>query len=138
MGLGRPVRLLIVDDDPEYLELAALTLKDIGMPTEMRTAGSGTEAWKKLQDFDPDLVLLDLKISGVYGTEICAKMKKSARWARAKVFVLTSYATCGVRKMVMDCGADDLMHKPYDADELRRRAEKLLASEDLRLEGGSA
>lgn len=126
MTIPKPIRLLVVDDDPEYRDLIVFTLQDLGTPTEIRTASTGPAAWGMLQEYVPDLLVMDLKISGVYGTEICAKLRSSRRWDAMRILVVTSYTTQGVQEMVRGCGADDWLAKTCSTDELRVCAGRLL------------
>lgn len=118
------MKALVVDDDAELRELILFTLKRIG-GLEVDTAESGQEAWKKMEAGFPDLLILDLKMPGVYGTEICAKVRRKDPSRATKIFILTSYLTPNVLQMVQQSGADDWMEKPFNPDVFSDRVRRL-------------
>ena len=123
---AQPPRVLVVDDDKEVRDLVMASLESLKTPPVFETAESGREVEEKVKKFRPDLIVLDLKLPGVYGMKLCQKIKKTPAGMHMKVLILTAYLTPGARQTVIGCGADYCMEKPFGVLELAGSVEKLL------------
>jgi two-component system chemotaxis response regulator CheY len=108
-------RVLIVDDSQYTVDM----LREIlGEEFEVvGETGDGDEAVELYQDLDPDVVLMDLVISGTDGVTATAKIKKED--GEASVLILTSVDNRAKRRQAADAGADDYIKKPFDPDDLK-------------------
>lgn len=87
----RPVEILVVEDTPADLRLLQISFDSHNMPAQLHAVPSGTEALAFLEDNPrPDLVLLDLKMSGMSGHEVLASMKQDPRLSQIPVVVLSN------------------------------------------------
>jgi len=117
--------ILLVDDDPENLEL----LEAILAPTahQRRRALGGREALRAVQEQAPDLVLLDLLMAGVNGFEVCEMLRAQETTARIPILVITGLDEVSTRERVLALGADDYLAKPIRPEEVLVRVEALLS-----------
>ena len=121
------MKVLIADDDLEVMDLTVAALSRLKNNPEIKTVDTGIDAWKEIKNFLPDLLVLDLKMPGIYGTNICEKLRRTEIGKKMKILVMTSYLTPGVRKMVEESGSDVCIEKPFDPNELLKMAEELMA-----------
>ncbi len=108
-------KILIVDDAPSVLSF----LSDILMPHyTVETASSGEEALEVLLKFRPDMVLLDVIMTGLNGYEICQKIRADGSFGFIKIIMISVGTTLKERLRGYEAGADDYIGKPFDEEEL--------------------
>lgn len=117
-------KILIVDDEPETLEIVEFNLKQAGFATA--TAADGDEALRKVKAAAPALIVLDLMLPGIDGLEICKTLRRDPATAGIPVIMLTAKATELDRVLGLELGADDYLTKPFSPRELVLRVKKLL------------
>jgi len=108
-------RVLVVDDIADNLILLQTVLESEGYIVE--TAQSGKAALDKLEEVDPDLVLLDIMMPGLNGYEVTRQVRQNERFASLPIVLLTAHDEF-FQKPYREVGADDLIRKPIDFDEL--------------------
>src|SRR5258706_1767543 len=114
-------RVLIVDDEPEFLELVAIALARFGFEVECaRTAG---EAIARAMLRPPDVILLDILLPGCDGLEVLEALRGEPETRDVPVLACTALGQRDSGPMLMDAGFDGLVSKPIDwrdlADQLR-------------------
>lgn len=113
------INLLIVDDTPEYIQMAAEILRPLGY--QLRVANSGQLALKLIEQQCPCLILLDIKMPDIDGFEICTRLKSSPVYKDiAIIFITASYDEESITKGFL-LGAQDYVTKPYNPSELVAR-----------------
>ena len=117
-------KVLIIEDELDLLDLVDYNLTRKGFVTS--GALDGSEGLKRVEDFHPDLVILDLMLPGLDGWEVCRRIKEKNR--EVKVLMLTAKCMPEDKVKGLETGADDYMTKPFSVKELIIRAESLLAS----------
>jgi two-component system phosphate regulon response regulator PhoB len=117
-------RILVVDDEPDLVELVRLALHQTGYQVE--TAGTGREALDRLRRRRPDLVILDLMLPDVSGTELCRRIRSDSELAALPVIMLTAKADEVDRVVGLELGADDYVTKPFSPRELVLRVGAVL------------
>jgi len=117
-------RILVVDDEPDLLELVRLTLHQAGHQVD--TAASGRAALDALRRQRPDLLILDLMLPDVSGTELCRRLRADSEYASLPVIMLTAKADEVDRVVGFELGADDYVTKPFSPRELVLRVSALL------------
>lgn len=117
-------KILVVDDEPEAVELVAFNLKQASF--EVVTAADGEEAIAKTMTHQPALVVLDLMLPEVDGLEVCKLLRRDAATARIPILMLTAKAAELDRVLGLELGADDYVTKPFSPRELVLRVKKLL------------
>ncbi|MBI5069446.1 MAG: response regulator [Deltaproteobacteria bacterium] len=116
--------VLIVEDERDLLSLLDFNLRQAGFQTLL--AGSGAEALAHLARAVPDLVVLDLMLPDMPGTEICRRLKASDRTRRVPVVMLTAKGEEVDRVVGFELGADDYVVKPFSVRELVLRLQAVL------------
>jgi len=115
---GRP-RILIVDDDDDFSQLIAATLGRDGMM--VRSLEQPSNILSVLDEYVPDLVLLDVNMPMVSGFEVCRMLRASGRWQDLPVIFLTAESGLDARLSAFEAGGDDYLPKPVSATELLMR-----------------
>jgi len=108
-----PVKVLAIDDDPAMTELLILLLRTRGF--EVFTANSGEDGIKKVRELTPDVLILDLMMSGVDGWEVCSKVRK---FSKIPILILSALDAPGMVASALDAGADDYLIKPVPSSVL--------------------
>ena len=118
-------RILIVDDEPDVLRLTSLRLEKVGYDT--LTAVNAKDALDIIETQKPDLVLLDIIIPVVYGTEICKRVKSDENLKHIPIILFTAHSDIMDTEKAKSFGADGFIGKPFDARELVSMVERILA-----------
>ncbi len=126
---NRRQSLLIVDDEPRNVRLLEGML--YSEPYELLTAHNGAEALEIMQRELPDLVLLDVMMSGMSGFEVCKQIKSDPDRRMIPVVMVTALSDVSDRIEAMQAGADDFLTKPIDAAELIVRVRSLVRIRQL-------
>jgi two-component system phosphate regulon response regulator PhoB len=117
-------RILVVDDEPDVLDLVTYNLGQAGFQTE--TAADGAEALRKARSTTPDLILLDLMLPEMDGLEVCKLLRRDAKTSAIPIIMLTARASEIDRIVGLELGADDYVPKPFSPRELVLRVKKRL------------
>ncbi|MSU40175.1 MAG: response regulator transcription factor [Pedosphaera sp.] len=117
-------RILVVDDEPDALELAELNLRNAGFAVLL--AANGTDALKQARKHKPDLIVLDIMLPEVDGLEVCKTLRADPGTAGIPVLLLTAKAAEIDRVLGLELGADDYVTKPFSPRELVLRIKGLL------------
>jgi two-component system phosphate regulon response regulator PhoB len=116
--------VLIVDDERDILSLLDFNLRQAGFETLL--ASSAEEALAHVRRRVPDLVVLDLMLPDLPGTEVCRRLKSSERTAQVPVVMLTAKGEEVDRVVGFELGADDYVVKPFSVRELVLRLQAVL------------
>lgn len=119
--MSEPLRFLIVDDERQIRRAVAHALEPLG--GTCREASTGQEALALAAAESPALVVLDLGLPDVDGTEVCRELR---RWSETAILVLTARHEEGATIAALDAGADDYVTKPFSTSELQARVRALL------------
>jgi two-component system KDP operon response regulator KdpE len=123
---GRPVPLvLVVEDQPQLLRALQINLR--ARQYEVLTAGTGREALAVAAASPPDVMILDLGLPDVDGTEVIVAFRD---WSRAPIIVLSGRTSPGDKIGALDAGADDYVTKPFAMDELLARLRAALRRDE--------
>ena len=117
-------KILVVDDEPDALELIAFNLKSAGL--EVLTAENGDQALRLARAQLPDLILLDLMLPEVDGLEVCKILRRDAATSAIPIIMVTAKAAEMDRVLGLELGADDYVTKPFSPRELVLRVKNLL------------
>ncbi len=117
-------RVLVVDDEPDAVELLEFNLRNAGY--EVSSAEDGTEALKKARSHRPDLIVLDVMLPEVDGLEVCKILRRDEATSGIPIIMLTAKASEIDRVLGLELGADDYVTKPFNLRELILRIKGLL------------
>jgi CheY-like chemotaxis protein len=117
--------ILVVDDEPDILDLATVRLKKLGY--EIVEAVDAEEAVAFLQNNTPDLILLDLLLPKMQGDELCKKLKSDCKYKNIPVILFTASAIrTGLPEKIKEIGADDCIMKPFEPQELISKVKRFI------------
>lgn len=116
-------RVLVVDDQPENLDLIEEVLAEEGFV--VATAPDGLAALRAVEEGQPDCVLLDVMMPGMDGFSVCRALKSNRGTARIPVAMLTALSEVTDKILGLNVGADDFLNKPIDPWELVSRVRAL-------------
>jgi len=116
-------RVLVVDDEESNRKLLTRLLS---ADYDVVTAPDGEHALTLLESMDVDLVLLDVRLPGLDGFEVCSRLKKLERMRLVPVVLITGLGMREHRIRGIHVGADDFLTKPFDAEELYARVASLV------------
>lgn len=117
-------RILVVDDEPDVLELVRINLVREGFSVD--TAETAAEAFDKIEKRRPGLVVLDLMLPDMSGTEVCRRLRAQPETAEIPVVMLTARSEEVDRVVGFELGADDYVTKPFSSRELALRVKAVL------------
>ncbi len=127
--MADPAKILLVDDDPDFVEATKIVLESA--PYDVAVAYNGDEALKKVGEFNPDLIILDIIMPEQDGFKVCEALKSDPELSEIPVIMLTSLSQrMGETAFSVTDGmmleADDYVDKPVTPDDLLKRVEKFL------------
>lgn len=118
-------KVLIVDDEPNIVAALEFLLEKSGY--QVQVAANGEEALARLDDFAPDLVLLDVMVPKVSGYEVCQRMRAQPKWRDIKIVMLSARGREVEVEKGMSLGADLYVTKPFSSAELVATIGRLLS-----------
>lgn len=119
-----PDAILLVDDDPHLMHVLAMFFDLEGY--HVLKARDGQQALDLLQEYQPDLVLLDLMMPGVGGLEVCKQIRANQKFKTVPVVIFTAADTR--EEELKAAGADRFIAKPYSLDGLRETVREMIAA----------
>ncbi|MCQ8878926.1 response regulator [Pseudoalteromonas shioyasakiensis] len=122
-------RILAVDDEPFNLEIIEEILEDL--PFELQVANGGPECLSMVEEFAPQVILLDVSMPKMNGYEVCKHLKANPNTANTIVMFVSARGTVEERMEGYAVGAEDYIVKPFSQDELKA---KLVHLNDVLLE----
>ena len=129
-------RILIIEDERDLAELVAFHLQQEGLATEI--CGDGRSGLASALQAPPALVVLDLMLPQLLGTEVCRELRRDPRTAAVPVLMLTARGDESDRVVGFEIGADDYLTKPFSVRELVLRIKALLRRSHSPAEEGNA
>jgi two-component system cell cycle response regulator len=127
---GMPSKVLIVDDNPQILELLEAYLEP--MNVRVGLAADGEAALAAVERDEPDLILLDIMMPKRSGFEVCRLLKDDPRHRDIPIIMVTALNEVGDMERARECGADDFLSKPVNKIELLARVQNLLKLRHLK------
>ncbi|MBE9207718.1 response regulator [Nostoc sp. LEGE 06077] len=116
--------ILVIDDEPDNFDVIE-TLLD-GENYQLHYAPSGQQALSRLDNFQPDLILLDVMMPNLDGMEVCQQIKANPQWQAVPIIMVTALTAKEDLARCLGTGADDFISKPVNGVELRARVHSML------------
>ena len=117
-------KILVVDDEPDIVELVSYNLKKEGF--DVASAADGEEALSMIRRGNFDFLILDLMLPGIQGMELCRILRNDPKTAHIPIIMLTAKGEEVDRILGLETGADDYMTKPFSPRELIARVKAVL------------
>ncbi len=111
-------RVLVVDDDRQLNNYLVALLETSVDDVQVYSALDGFEAGRMVQEYKPEIVILDIMMPGMDGVEVCRSIKADALTRHALVVAMTGHHTVELERRVLDAGAKVLLKKPFSREEL--------------------
>lgn len=115
-------KILLVDDETELLDSLEPLLRRNGF--QVLSARDGADALRKVESFEPDLIILDIIMPGMDGREVLRQLRKQGNWVH--ILMLTQVTGADERAAALNEGADDYLDKPFSTAELVARIKAVL------------
>jgi CheY-like chemotaxis protein len=121
-------RILIIDDNPNDVEITQIALAEKGWQLNVETAKRGDLAleWLRSSGELPFLIILDLKIPGMSGIECLKAIRADEKLQEIPVAIVTSSSDPADKKSACDAGADDFLYKAFDIDQYSEDLDNLI------------
>jgi excisionase family DNA binding protein len=126
-----PPRILIVDDDPKLLRVLVDSL-NWNKRYRVEAAQHGYEGLIKVGTFLPDLLVLDIRMPGLDGFQVCRKVKADPVTHDTKILAITAFPEHNVRARILEAGADAFLEKPFDFARLQSEVARLIRARRVR------
>lgn len=110
--MGKRKTILIVDDSPAILDALAVAFEDAGY--EVGEARDGEEVFRKMTSLDPDVLLLDIYMPKINGTDVCRLVKAHPHWKKTYLVLMSSRLSDKEMEDYRRLGADVVLRKPFD------------------------
>jgi len=121
-------KILIVDDEPNIVVPLEFLMEQNNF--EVKVAESGEQALEAIEDFKPDLILLDIMLPGMDGYEVCQKVRQNPQLQQTKIIFLSAMArTIDIAKG-MGLSADSYITKPFSISDVVDNVKKLLGDNE--------
>jgi excisionase family DNA binding protein len=120
-------QVLVVDDDPHFLEVVSAALRESLGGYKVDTVADGYEALLRLGLARPDVLILDLRMPGLDGLEVCRRIRIDPQLGEIRILAVTGYGDEQTEAAMRAAGADDFVEKPVGLADLCARVARLLA-----------
>lgn len=126
--------VLVVDDNPQNVELVQAYLESLDCVTEV--AVDGLQALEKAAEVRPDLIILDIMMPKMSGFEVCRRLKADPKLRDIPVLMLTALNEFGDIEKGVESGTDDFLSKPINKSDLITQVKRLLRLRHSQAKGG--
>ncbi len=128
MGAGSPTkRVLIADDEPNIVTSLEFLMEANGYA--VRTSRDGQDALEQVEEFAPDLILLDVMMPVRNGFEVCQRIRQNHDWRHIKIVMITAKGRDTEAAKGLALGADAYITKPFSNKEMVAKVRCLLGDE---------
>ncbi len=117
-------RILIVDDEPDLIDMVSLRLEANGY--QVIRASEGQEGLDKARNESPDLIILDLMLPKIDGYKVCRMLKFDEKYKKIPVILFSARTQAADVKLGVEVGADAYLIKPFEPDILLAKVSELL------------
>jgi CheY-like chemotaxis protein len=120
---GRPLRILVVEDNPDAADMLRMLLELSGH--QVRVATTGPDGVEAARAWPPEVVLCDIGLPGMDGYGVVRTLRRDPRTAKAYIMAITGYGGDADRRKAREAGFDQHLVKPVDADALEQHLVRL-------------
>ncbi len=122
-----PHLIMLVDDEIDILDLLEGVMTSGDEEVEVMKAQNGIEALLKIGESKPSLLILDIRMPGMDGYEICRKLRSNPSTQNIKIVAISGDHDPAIKKRILRAGADFFITKPIDVVEFRKKCFELIA-----------
>lgn len=117
-------KILVAEDQTDLREMIALSLSLTGY--DVLSVEDGELAYLQAQRIQPDLIILDLELPSLRGSEVCKRLKAISRFAATPIVIISAYKGEQAMEESLSAGAAEFIRKPFALDNLIQRVDHLL------------
>ncbi|MCA9690474.1 MAG: response regulator [Myxococcales bacterium] len=121
---GNPVRVLVVDDDPDQTEMVARVLTRRGFVVEAANSPFGVS--NKARSFNPDLIILDVNIPALSGDQLVGLIRKNSQLDNTRIILFSAMDEDELQRLARQVGADGCIQKNFNGDYLAKKIRAVL------------
>jgi CheY-like chemotaxis protein len=114
-------KILIIDDDPSIVDVLSIILDSEGYTAYTKDGKKMSEIIK----LNPDVILLDMMLSGVDGRDLCRRLKKNPKTCEIPVIMISAHHDAKSQSLL--AGADAFISKPFDIEDIKKGVETLIS-----------
>lgn len=115
-------KILVIDDDPDIGTMIKMMLEYKGYVVTV--AERAEQAHEALRDSDFNLIIMDMLLSGVNGTDLCSEFKKNSSIAHIPVIMISAHPNA--KEICLEAGADEFISKPFDMQDILSKIDHLI------------
>lgn len=119
-------RILVVDDQQDFVDLAVEALQELLPDAQVEGASGGYEALLRIGSLQPHVLLLDLRMPGLDGFEVCRRVKEAPESKGTKILAMTGFSDDEAESLTLACGADAFIGKRKGLTAIGRQVRALL------------
>ncbi|MFH1282464.1 MAG: response regulator [bacterium] len=120
------LKIVIIEDDVDVLDFIKVGIDKLGIDIDMEMIKDGDEFTSKYENFNADLVILDLMMPKITGFQICSYLRQNLKIKKLKILAITGYDTPENKSKILAMGADEYLAKPFDLDSLIEKLQTLI------------
>ncbi|MCM1565922.1 MAG: response regulator [Dehalobacter sp. 4CP] len=121
------LKMLIVDDQNGIRRLLTEVFLEYGY--EIESCGSGIKALEIIPEFQPDLIIMDVKMPGMSGIEVLTKLRETN--CKSRVIMMTAYGDQIFYKQAEELGVSGFVVKPFDLNELKKQVGEIISTDHV-------
>ena len=118
-------KIAVVEDNRKNLELFKAVLGMIPN-LEIFTADNGKDGLELIKSEEPDIILLDIQLPDMNGTDICKELRKIDKFKSTPIIAVTSFAMKGDKERIIESGFNDYISKPLNILDFRKKIQSLI------------
>jgi DNA-binding response OmpR family regulator len=124
--MNKPTRILVLDDDPDIGTMIKMMLEYKGYAVTV--SDRAEQAEEVLRNNNIDLIIMDMLLSGVNGTDICTELKENNSTSHIPIMMISAHPNA--KEICLQAGADEFISKPFDMQDILLKINKLVNSQD--------
>jgi len=122
--MNKKEKILVLDDDPDIGTMIKMMLEYKGY--SVTVSDRADQANEILRNDEVDLIIMDMLLSGVNGTDLCSELKKDSSLAHTPVIMISAHPNA--KEICLQAGADEFISKPFDMQDILSRIDRLIHS----------
>jgi len=124
--MNKTTRILVLDDDPDIGTMIKMMLEYKGYAVTV--SDRAEQAEEVLRNNNIDLIIMDMLLSGVNGTDICTELKENNSTSHIPIMMISAHPNA--KEICLQAGADEFISKPFDMQDILLKINKLVTSQD--------
>jgi DNA-binding response OmpR family regulator len=124
--MNKTTRILVLDDDPDIGTMIKMMLEYKGYAVTV--SDRAEQAEEVLRNNNIDLIIMDMLLSGVNGTDICTELKENNSTSHIPIMMISAHPNA--KEICLQAGADEFISKPFDMQDILLKINKLVNSQD--------